>query len=95
MKKYLGSLGAQTAQIGGSVLEIVSALMAEYMHGSGNNINYQMAAQQFGSNIVLTDTMMLYSKDVTIDLQSLLVDLDQKMREGGTTTNMREVYKRI
>ena len=51
-----------------------------------------MVAGQYGSNVVMTDTMMLYSKEMDIDLEALLVDLDKKMTEGGTTTNMREVY---
>lgn len=95
MKAYLGNLGGQTAQIGGSVLEMVAALMAEYCHGDNGSISYQMVAGQYGSNVVMTDTMMLYSKETDIDLQSLLEDLNAKMQEGGTTTNMREVYQRI
>ena len=51
-----------------------------------------MAAGQYGSNVVMTDTMMLYSKEANIDLQRLLEDLNTKMQEGGTTVNMREVY---
>jgi len=71
-KSSLGNVRGRTASIGGSILEPVIALIAEYFNGGSSNgdgsITYNMAALNLGGNKVVTDAMMLFSTNMELDL---------------------------
>lgn len=97
-KSSLGNVRGRTASIGGSVLEPVIALFANYFNGHAPNANgglgYQMEAINFGGNKMVTDVMMLFSTNMELDLERLELELFNAMSSGSSDT-IREVYRKI
>lgn len=83
----------QKARIGGSVLEPVIAALAKATNGAGNK-DFNFSAENFGGNMRMTDVMMLFSTNLDLDLDSMIQDLNLTTSRG-TSTEIREVYRRI
>lgn len=83
----------QSARIGGNIVEVVSAIIANAMNGLGN-ADFKMYAQNFGASNQMVDMMQLWTADVTLDLPRLMNELQNDM-SGLSSDKMREMYKRI
>lgn len=82
----------QTARVGGSIVEVVSAMVANACNVS--NSSFQMYAQNFGASTEMTDVMQLWSTDLNIDLTRAMSELQNEMRGLGSD-EMRQMYNRI
>lgn len=85
-------IGKQSARVGGSIVEVVTAMLANAFNVS--NENFQMYAQNFGASIEMTDMMQLWTTDVTLDLRSIMDSLRSNM-SGLGSDEMRQMYQRI
>lgn len=83
----------QGARVGGSIVEVVSAIIANSFNGL-NNPDFKMYAKNFGASTEMTDMMQLWTADVTLDLPRLMDQLQNSM-SGLGSDRMREMYKRI
>lgn len=83
----------QGARVGGNIVEVVSAIIANAVNGVSNS-DFKMYAQNFGASTEMTDMMQLWTADVTLDLPRLMSELQDSMRGLGSD-KMREMYQRI
>ena len=86
-------ISKQGARIGGSIVEVVTAMFANAFNGVSNP-DFTMTAQNFGGPTVVSDTVQLWSTNVEFDTSSALQRL-QELMTGGSSAKMREVYKRV
>ena len=86
-------ISKQGARIGGSILEVVSAILANAFNGVSNT-DFVMSAKNFGGPTVMTDVMQLWSTNVDLDVSGAVNRL-QELMSGSSSAKMRDVYKRI
>ena len=86
-------ISKQGARVGGSIVEVVTAIFANAVNGV-NNPDFKMYAKNFGASTEMTDMMQLWTTDVSLDLSVLTEQLQQQM--GGLGSDkMRQMYQRI
>ena len=83
----------QGARVGGNIVEVVSAIIANAVNGVSNP-DFKMYAQNFGASTEMTDMMQLWTADVTLDLPRLMNELQNSMAGLGSD-KMRQMYQRI
>lgn len=94
----LANIKGRKASIGGSILEPVIAMMANYFNGSNGSkdlsLSYKMLAENFGGNKVMSDVVQMWTTNVDVDLQPLMDELRAAMN-AADSAHIREVYKKI
>lgn len=85
-------VGKQAARVGGSIVEVVTAILANACNV--NNGSIQIYAQNLGASTEMTDMMQLWTADVTLDLQGMMDSLRENM-SGLGSDKMRQMYQRI
>lgn len=97
INKDLANMAGRTASIGGSIVEVVMPLIANYINKQSKNkdgtITYSLS-ESFGSNAVMTDWVSLFTTSQTIDLGDIMEKLQEAMN-AGDSAHIREVYKRL
>lgn len=97
INKDLANMAGRTASIGGSIVEVVMPLIANYINKQSKNkdgtITYSLS-ESFGSNAVMTDWVSLFTTSQTIDLGDIMEKLQEAM-SAGDSAHIREVYKRL
>lgn len=97
INKDLANMAGRTASIGGSIVEVVMPLIANYINKQSRNkdgtITYSLS-ESFGSNAVMTDWVSLFTTNQTIDLGDIMEKLQEAMN-AGDSAHIREVYKRL
>lgn len=92
-RSQLKGISSRTAQIGGSILEPVSTIIANYVNGARNN-EFQIHAENLGGSKVVTDTMLLFSTNLELDLGQIMENLRQAMYSMDSS-RQRQLYQSL
>lgn len=78
-------LSARTASIGGNVIENTMAILAQTLgsiRGGNGSITYAMSAGAVRGEMVTTDTVMVFSGDVSVDTHGVMERLNQTLSDS-------------
>ena len=92
------TIGKRTAQIGGTVVEQALAAIANVVNGiSGSNggISYAMQAEGVLGNMVKTDSFMLFSEDVNINVAAIAEQLNQMLSNSTSLDDARVILNKF
>ena len=92
-------LASQTAQIGGTVAEQAMTMLMKSILGlkggaknSAGELRFKFAGEGIYGNQVRTDSVMLFSTNLDVDLDSIMTELNEDL---SSNKNMMEAYKKF
>lgn len=92
MGSNLKNISGRTASIGGSILEPVLSMMANYFNQ--NSKDFQMEARNFGGSKVVTDAAMLWTTRMDINLDDTMEKLRKALYESDVQ-KQRQLYSAL